>query len=55
MAAALSVAGLRRRAGNRAIWMTLLGRCIGLLLGGAVTRYYDRKELRCASTTRHTP
>ncbi|MGW4246843.1 YhgE/Pip domain-containing protein [Nocardia sp. NPDC004722] len=30
---------------SRAVWMTLLGLAIGLLLGGLVTRYYDRKEL----------
>ncbi|MET8876140.1 hypothetical protein [Nocardia sp. NPDC004604] len=40
---------------NRAIWMTLLVLCSGLLLGGTVTRYYDCKEFRRASTTRHTP
>ncbi|GAB2552784.1 YhgE/Pip domain-containing protein [Nocardia heshunensis] len=33
---------------SRAVWMTLLGLGIGLLLGGLVTRYYDRKELRRA-------
>ncbi|MFI6776055.1 YhgE/Pip domain-containing protein [Nocardia sp. NPDC050412] len=33
---------------NRAIWMTLLGLVIGLVLGGVVTRYYDRKELHRA-------
>ncbi|WP_433197156.1 YhgE/Pip domain-containing protein [Nocardia sp. CA-107356] len=30
---------------SRAIWMTLLGSAIGLVLGAMVTRYYDRKEL----------
>ncbi|GAB2515346.1 YhgE/Pip domain-containing protein [Nocardia heshunensis] len=30
---------------SRAVWMTLLGLTIGLVLGGTVTRYYDRKEL----------
>ncbi|MFI1913974.1 YhgE/Pip domain-containing protein [Nocardia sp. NPDC020380] len=29
----------------RAVWMTLLGLGIGLLLGAVVTRYYDRKGL----------
>ncbi|WP_433712385.1 YhgE/Pip domain-containing protein [Nocardia sp. CA-084685] len=33
---------------SRAIWMTLLGLVIGLVLGGVVTRYYDRKELHRA-------
>ncbi|WP_063047418.1 YhgE/Pip domain-containing protein [Nocardia pseudovaccinii] len=33
---------------SRAIWMTLLGLVIGLVVGGVVTRYYDRKELHRA-------
>ncbi|WP_063044332.1 YhgE/Pip domain-containing protein [Nocardia pseudovaccinii] len=33
---------------TRAIWMTLLGMVIGLVLGSAVTRYYDWKELHRA-------
>ncbi|MEV6136666.1 DUF3533 domain-containing protein [Nocardia sp. NPDC051990] len=33
---------------SRAIWMTLVGLVIGLLLGGVVTRYYDWKGLHRA-------
>ncbi|MGN2641846.1 YhgE/Pip domain-containing protein [Nocardia takedensis] len=39
----------------RAAWMTLLGLCLGLILGATVSRYYDHKGLTRRTNSPTTP